>query len=435
MKLQRTTRLKLDTTQEQERALRETSPQYRQAKQYALDTAWNHGTEPKDKITTKTALEDLVYEDLCDRTDLQTGHIQLARDQAVQTVESMVEKFYNPDEPNPSKPEYQSPVVNYGSRTLSFRTKNGERVASLATVQGRVKPRLVLPEDDENPQEWYFESDEWEWKTATLTRESGDFYLNVTCEKQVTDGELQTESGMVLGVDLNVIGPFIATSTGEFIGSADKLNHLREEYEKTRGDLQECGTQSSHRTLQSVSGTFKRRSEQWLYEKANKLVEHAVERGVDGIVFEDLDGIRDAISDNKKFQQWAFGRIVEVSYKAKEYGIFVDDVPSAYTSQECSRCGYTSRGNLSGKRLCCNSCGRSVHRDYDAAVSIAVKYVRLHAGQTCQSGGVSVNAALKSGTLDSSDDAVQSVQLKFKNGSLTSPTLNKASKYSSTASD
>ena len=280
-------------------------------------------------------------------------------------------------------------------------------------------PKLKLPDGEDNPQEWYFESDEWEWTTATLTRDGGDFYLNVTCEKQVSDEELQTENGMVLGADLNVTGPFIATSTGEFIGSADQLNHWRNEYENTRGGLQECGTQSSHNTLQSVSGSFTKDSEQWLYERANELVEHAVERGVDGIVFEDLDGIRERMSDDKKFQQWAFGKIVEfVTYKAKEHEIFVDDVPSAYTSQECSRCGYVSRDNLDGKRLCCESCGRSVHRDYDAGVSIAVKYVRLHAGQTCQSGGVLVTAALKSGTLDASMSAVSSVHLS----SLTSPT-------------
>jgi hypothetical protein len=58
MKIQRTSRLKLDTTPEQERSLRRTSPQYKQAKQYALDTAWENGSEPSDTITSKTVLDD-----------------------------------------------------------------------------------------------------------------------------------------------------------------------------------------------------------------------------------------------------------------------------------------------------------------------------------------------------------------------------------------
>ncbi|ESS10297.1 MAG: transposase, IS605 OrfB family, central region, partial [uncultured archaeon A07HR60] len=309
MKIQRTSRLKLDTTPEQERSLRRTSPQYKQAKQYALDTAWENGSEPSDTITSKTVLDDLVYDDICEMTELQTGHVQLARDQAVNTVSAMVELFDNPDEQNPSQPEYTSPVVNYDGRTLSFRDNGGKRVASLATVDGRVYPEIVFPEGDNNPQEQYFKSDEWDWNSATLTREDGIFYLNVTSETQVSENMSETESGTVLGVDLNVTGPFIATSTGEFIGSADQLIHWRDEYEETRGGLQECGTQSAHRTLQSVSGSFADKSEQWLHEQANKLVEHAAEHGVDGIVFEDLDGIRERMSNGSKFQQWAFGRI------------------------------------------------------------------------------------------------------------------------------
>jgi hypothetical protein len=68
MKRQRTCRLTLDTTPEQERSLNRTSPQYTQAKQYALDTAWENGSEPSDTITTKTVLEELVSDDICEMT-------------------------------------------------------------------------------------------------------------------------------------------------------------------------------------------------------------------------------------------------------------------------------------------------------------------------------------------------------------------------------
>jgi hypothetical protein len=121
MKLQRTPRLKLDTTTtKQERALRQTIPEYKRAKQYALDTAREHGDQPKNRITSKNKLDNLVYDDLCKETDLQTGHVQLARDQTVRTVNAMVGQFYNPDDSNLLKPEYSSPVADYDNRTLSF---------------------------------------------------------------------------------------------------------------------------------------------------------------------------------------------------------------------------------------------------------------------------------------------------------------------------
>ena len=422
----RTPRIKLDTTKEQEKALRATSPQYKRAKQHALDTAWKHGDEPSEKITKNSVLRDLVYDDLKQKTDLQTGHIQTAIDEATTTVNQMVSQYYDENHPDPSHPEYTSPAIDYDKRTLSFLERDGERVTSLATVEGRVKPRLVLPDGDDNPQTRYFESDEWDWKTATLTIENGTFYLNFTC-KLDKDEELETENGTVLGVDINVTGPFIATSTGEFIGSADELNHWRDEFEKTRGGLQDTGTQSAHRTFSSLGSRFARWSEQWLYCNIKKLVNHAVETDADGIIFEDLSGIHDRISNDKKFQQWMTARTLELaSQKAAESGLYVDTVSPAYTSKECSRCGYVSDTNLKGKVMDCACCSREVHRDYDAGVSVAVKYVRLHAGQTRQSGGVSVNAALKSGTLTVDDEAVRSVSIDATSGSLTSPVQNKA---------
>jgi hypothetical protein len=57
---------------------------------------------------------------------------------------------------------------------------------------------------------------------------------------------------------------------------SNKLNYWRNEYEKTRGGLQECGTQTAHNILQSVSGSFAGKSEQWLYKRGNELVKHAV---------------------------------------------------------------------------------------------------------------------------------------------------------------
>ena len=420
----RTPRLKLDTTQEQEQALRATSPQYKRVKQYALDTAWQHSDKPSDKITKDSVLRDLVYDDRKQETDLQTGHIQMAVEEVTTTVDAMVEQYYDADHPNPSKPEYTSPAIDYDERTLSFLERGGERVASLATVEGRVKPRLVLPDADDTPQTRYFENDEWDWKTATLTIEDGTFYLNVTCELD-EDEKLETENGTVLGADLNVTGPFIATSTGKFIGNADELNHWRNEYEKHRGALEECGTYSAHQAIGSIGSRFARWSEQWLYGNVKKLVDHAVERDADGIIFEDLSGIHEQISNDKKFQQWATARTLELArQKARESGLYVDTVNPAYTSKECSRCGYVSDKNLEGKELECECCRRSVHRDYDAGVSVAVKYVRLHAGQTCHRGGVSVNAALKSGTLDADDEAVSSISVD--GSSLTSPAIHRA---------
>jgi hypothetical protein len=63
------------------------------------------------------------------------------------------------------------------------------------------------------------------------------------------------------------------TSTARLF-NARKLNHARRELEKTRGDLQNRGTQSAHRTLQEASG---RQDSHVLHSVANGIVEEALE--------------------------------------------------------------------------------------------------------------------------------------------------------------
>ena len=73
--------------------------------------------------------------------------------------------------------------------------------------------------------------------------------------------------------------------------------------------------------------------------------------GCTAIAFENLKHIRERISNASKFQQWAFRELQRhVEYKAEEYGIDVDDVAPAYTSQRCSHseCGFTTPLGTSG---------------------------------------------------------------------------------------
>jgi IS605 OrfB family transposase len=412
MELCRTARLKLTTTSEHDELFAETSTQFQQAKQYCIDTSWDAGPRASDKITTKTTLDDLTYDQVTSETELQTGLVQIARDEAISDITSAKELMQNSDSnQDVSKPVASSPVVVYDKRSLSFLEQDDRLVASVATTDGRVRPSVVISDDPESPQQKYFCSEDWRWTQAVLVKKNGAYFLHVTCKKQVDATDmLETGNGTVLGVDLNVTGPFVVTSTGKFIGSADELNHERNEYEKHRGDMQQVGTRSAHLAMSSVGSRFAKWSEHWLHEKANALITEAKTQNVDGIVFEVLDHIRDRISNAKKFQQWAFARFIEiVSYKSEEAEIWIDTVPAHYTSQECSECGHTSRSNLSDKRFCCVSCSQEAHRDYDAAKMIAKKYVRLHAGRTSQGGGADCQPALKSGLIPVDADAVFAV--------------------------
>lgn len=158
-------------------------------------------------------------------------------------------------------------------------------------------------------------------------------------------------------------------STGAFIGNADYLTHRRNEYERTRGNLQRMGTRSAHLTIGSIGDRFVRWSGDYLHRVSKAIVCEARENNCTHIAFENLKNIRQRISNASKFQQWAFKKVQELTeYKAETYGIGSDDVNPAYTSQRCSHgeYGFTHEKNRDGDEFECLKCGKQLHADYNA---------------------------------------------------------------------
>jgi IS605 OrfB family transposase len=270
---------------------------------------------------------------------------------------------------------------------------------------GRVHAEYVYP--DESPQAKYMESDEWNKQGARLRydQQSDTYYLHVSVTQELEESSGEAENQTVLGVDRNVDGYLAVTSTGAFIGNADLLNHKRREYNGRRVNLQQQGTRSAHLTLQSIGEKFSNWSEDFLHRASKQLVNEAVTQGCTTIVFEDLEGIRERISNASKFQQWAFRELKrQTVYKAQAEGIVVETVNPAYTSQRCSHteCGFTDDANRDGDTFVCQRCGKELHSDYNAARNIAHRLIQDR--RTSGSGGATYHLALKSGTLNGNGD-------------------------------
>ena len=128
------------------------------------------------------------------------------------------------------------------------------------------------------------------------------------------------------------------------------------------------------------------------------------------IAFENLERIRERISDGKKFQQWAFNALqTMVECKAEEYGIVVETVHPQYTSQQCSKCGCTLGENRDDQHFACLDCGYTANADYNAAKNVARKLaLQLQRGQKSPAGGAFCQYALKSGVMTVSATEVAS---------------------------
>ena len=345
MRVVRNIQVKLDVSEDDHEVLDETFEQFRQAAQQVADHGWEDN--PYEITDTKNTLHDETYSDVRDELSLQSSLVQSARNLAATALGNCKDRKF--DGGKASKPEFKGTVVVYNGRTITY---NDDHV-SLATTDKRVTAEYVTPVNHEGtPFEDYW-TDEWEKAEATLHKRDETYYLHVAVKKTVKPDSCdeESENGVVLGVDLNVDGYVAVTSTGAFFGNADYLNHCRDEYERRRGSLQQTDTRSAHLTMQSIGDRFARWSADYLHRISKAIVREAVENGCTAIAFENLKNIRKRISNDSKFQQWAFRELQRhVEYKAKEYGIGVDDVNPAYTSQRCSHgdCGFTHEDNRDG---------------------------------------------------------------------------------------
>jgi putative transposase len=313
---------------------------------------------------------------------------------------------------NTSKPEYDTFSIVYDKRGATYYRDK----VSLATVNGRVECEYDLPENPQGtPHGKYLLNDDYSFSTSTVHYDSDadEFYLHAAMEREldVTSPE-KAEDSRVLGVDCNVDDHIAVTSTGTFVGNAGYLNHQRREFEKRRASLQQTGTRSAHLTFQRLGDRFGRWSKDYLHQCSSAIVAEAQRHNCTHIAFEDLEQIRDRISDGKKFQQWAFRELQQqTENKADLAGIVVETVEPSYTSQQCSKCGCTLEENRDGQQFVCLDCSYEANADYNAAKNIARKLAfKLQRGQKSPAGGAFCQYALKSGVMTVNATAVASDQ-------------------------
>ena len=390
MEQQRTVKTKLDVDDHAAALLEDTIDQFLLAAQYVTD----HGFKGQRVTTSKQDLHDQTYESVRRITGhLNSNLIQTARNKAATACKSTVARWKQGNKA--SKPSFSSPHVAYNKRSATFH----DDYVSLATVDGRVELDYILPRNlEDTPHEQYLFNPAYDVTSAELHHRpsSDEWYLHIHCEQDNEDVKPATENGTVLGVDLG-INQLAVTSTSRF-WSGDELDHWRTEYEDRRGDLQECGTRWAHENMQAMGRKEDGRLTMLLHRISNELVEEARDNECSVIAFEDLTGIRDS-TDASWGHRWAFNKLYEyVKYKAEEYGIAVEQVDPADTSQQCSHCGFTDEDNRSGEDFECGDCGYENHADYNAAKNIGLRFLRQH--QTGAGGGALLGVRLNSGVMN-----------------------------------
>ncbi|RDZ35290.1 MULTISPECIES: RNA-guided endonuclease TnpB family protein [unclassified Haloferax] len=389
MEVKRTVPVKLSVPDDRVDDLHQTIEQFNHACNYTVQNGRN---DDGYLILNKSKIHDEVYHDLRDETDLPANLCIRAYSKAVEAMKSTVADWKKGN--SRPLPRFNEPSAVYDKRTLTIK----DRSATLSTINGRVAVEYVLGDYQKS----YLDDDDYERRMGTLHyREDDDaFYLHIVIKKEVEE----RDGDKILGVDLNLKNVAV-TSTGSFYDGGELLwgqNH----YFRVRRSLQHKGTRSAKQALRQLSGRENRFVLNRLHTISRRIVEEADVHGCSYIAVERLTHIRERMNNGndqvkRQMHNWAFRELQEMlAYKAAEYGIRVEDIPPAFTSQTCSRCGHQSSTNRNSDGWFeCNDCGYSVDGDYNASKNIGFKLLTLPSGKRPDGLGDG-HLALKSGTLN-----------------------------------
>lgn len=360
-------RIKLDATKEQVQALRDTMFAYNAASNWVSKKAW------EANIYGKYDIQKEWYQDIrATFPSLKANHVIriISRvSQAYKTLNRNERRAYA---------KFKNGEAEHWYRDLrSFKWHNGieldERLwgylkdnsLSMASVNGRIK-HIAWFTNEHNTSLMKNRTG-----SATLVYRRGRFFLHVTCEAE--EKPIYQASDFI-GVDLGVVN--IAVTSDKESWNSKEIENKRQWYAWRRQQLQKVGTDSAKRRLQKLSGREQRFKRDVDHCISKHIVTNA-ERTGRGIALEQLQGIRDRTRAIRKGQRarhhsWSFYRLQEfINYKAKLAGVEVIYIDPAYTSQECSECGYISKSNRKSQdKFVCGSCNYSEHADLNASFNI-----------------------------------------------------------------
>ena len=197
---------------------------------------------------------------------------------------------------------------------------------------------------------------------------------------------------IVVGVDLGINYPaYVATNCTEermYIGDRDHFLNTRMQFQRRFKSLQRlkgtAGGKGRKKKLEPLE-RLRDAERNWVHTQNHlfslKVVEFAIQTRAATIHIEDLSGFgkdNDGNADERKefvLRNWSYYELQNmIAYKAAKYGIKVEKVKPAYTSQTCSWCG--QRGFRQGTTFICENpeCkkyGEKEQADYNAARNIA----------------------------------------------------------------
>jgi putative transposase len=186
----------------------------------------------------------------------------------------------------------------------------------------------------------------------------------------------QRTTGTVVGLDFGMASALFATSGGRLLG-----RRMLRTLKRWDGRLTEIAAEHQSRGARLRDNPEYRA----LNQRIKDFVTNEIGRVLNILAREKgEDRVRELVVEKLDFRGAGMSRAMNrlltrtgrACVKARlaalgpKHGITVTEVGSAYTSQECSGCGYVSKANRRGRHFGCRFCGKKLHCDINAARAI-----------------------------------------------------------------
>ncbi len=364
--MNRTIRLKLNTSPEQAIALLDTLQQFTTAFNFVCEYGWQNSEKNGVKLHHATYYP---VKELC--KGLVSDLIVQARTKATEALRSAFARKKGGRKTG--QPRSKLCPARYNLHT--FKVDWANQQANLATGPGN---RLVIGFSVPVYAARYVGC---EVDTADLIYRKGAFWLHVVVT--IPDSGF-TDNGQAVGVDLGLNHPAV-TSNRQFLGKR-QWKAVDRRYFRLKKALQAKGSKSAKRHLKKLSGKVQR-----FYPKGYRrrdcdhvLSKRIVQSCTSGttVVIENLTEIRSRArmrsgEGQRRLHSWTFAQFrAFLAYKAQERGMRVVAIDPRHTSQTCSRCGYQYRHNRKSQSLFqCRKCFYTLNADLNASYNIRDKHL------------------------------------------------------------
>lgn len=299
------------------------------------------------------AHKELYQKFRCDYPQIPSALIQCVRDTALECVKR--NKFK-------TKPKKKNASLRLNKCLISLK----QNFISVIHPKKRFKFNFDYPE--------YFSAYETaKFRAATLQYRKNTHSIVLNLQFEFPDIELKSD-GETIGIDRGLYNIISCSNGLQIKGSRLRARQRKDLFNKR--NIQSKGTKSSKRKLKKLSGRYARFSANINHIISKQIVNIP---NLKTIVFENLKGVnkrRKGKKMNKWLHSWSFYQLQTFTeYKAREKGILVKYVDPRYTSQKCSRCGFTDKQNRNKHQFKCKHCGFKYDADLNAAINIKQNYI------------------------------------------------------------